>query len=285
MSEKCYRKEVITCFGMPIDENPTVVVMDAAFRKMGLDYIYNGSLVYPEDLEMAVKALKALHLKGSHVTVPHKIAVMKYLDAIDPDAALIGAVNTIYMKDGKTCGANTDGKGFLVSLREAGMKPKGKTFAILGAGGAARALSVELALAKAKKITIVNRTYEKAEALAKLISEKAETEAGATAWTGPYSVPADVDFLINCTNIGLRPDPNVPSVDFSSFRPELIVCDVVPNPPHTRFLKQAEARGCRTFDGLSMLINQAIISIRCWTGMAAPADVMKRALAAEFSGE
>jgi len=270
---------------MPIDENPTVVVMDAAFREMGLDYIYNGSLVYPEDLETAVKALKALHLKGSHVTVPHKIEVMKYLDAIDPDAALIGAVNTIYMKDGKTCGANTDGKGFLVSLREAGMKPEGKTFVILGAGGAARALSVELALAKAKKITIVNRTREKAEALAKLISDKTETEARAAAWTGPYSVPEDADFLINCTNIGLRPDPSVPNVDFSSLRPALIVCDVVPNPPHTRFLKQAEERGCRTFDGLSMLINQAIISIRCWTGMDAPADVMKRALAAEFSGE
>jgi len=284
MSEKCYRKEFIGCFGMPVDENPTVVVMDAAFRAMGLDYLYNASLVRPEDLGAAVAAVRALGWKGANTTVPHKIEVMKYLDRIEPDAALIGAVNTLYWDNGQLVGANTDGTGFVVSLREAGMEPAGKRFAILGAGGAAKAVSVELALAGAKKITVVNRTAAKAEALAALIRGRTAAQAEARAWDGPFAVPADADFLINCTNIGLLPDPNTPDVDWSTVRPELIVCDVIPNPPHTRFLAAAEARGCRTFDGLSMLVNQAATNIRLFTGKTPPTDVMKAALAAEFAG-
>ena len=282
MPEKCYRKEFITCFGMPIDENPTVVAMQAAFKQLGLDYIYNGSLVYPEDLGDAVRAINALHLKGAHVTVPHKIAVLKYLDQIDADAALIGAVNTVFIKDGKTCGANTDGKGFVVSMRQAQLPIQGKRFVILGAGGAAKAIAVELALAKADQITIVNRTLEKAQALAALINQKAECHALAVAWSGAYRVPHDTNFLINCTDIGLYPDTNVPNIDYESLFANLIVCDVIPNPPHTRFMQLAEEHGCRTFDGLSMLVNQAIISLRLWTGLEADAAPMKAALARDF---
>ncbi len=283
MSERSYRKELITCFGMPIDENPTIVIMDAAFQAMGLDYLYDGVLVQPEDLGDAVRAIKALHLKGSNVTVPHKVAVMEHLDHIEPDAALIGAVNTIYVKDGETWGANTDGKGFVTALREADLNPQGKTFVLLGAGGAAKAIAVELALAKAKKLTIVNRTLSKAQALAELINEKTDAEAHAVAWDHTYAIPADTEILVNCTNIGLSPDPNVPDVDFTTLRPETVVCDVIPNPPQTKFLQQAAAQGCRTLDGLSMLVNQGVIGLKIWTGQDAPAEIMKAALAEAFA--
>lgn len=284
MSEKSYRKDFITCFGMPIDENPTVIAMNAAFEQLGLDYIYNGSLVRPEQLGDAVRGMKAMNFLGSHVTVPHKIAVMEYLDGIDEDAALIGAVNTIYMRDGKAYGANTDGKGFLVSMEQAQLPVAGKHFVILGAGGAAKAIAVELALAGAASMTIVNRTLAKAEALASLISTKTSCHAEATAWNGTYHVPESTDILINCTDIGLYPDPNVPNIDYAGLPASMIVCDVIPNPPHSRFLQLAEERGCRTFDGLSMLVNQAIISLQLWSGKTADAAPMKAALAAEFGG-
>ncbi len=285
MSEKSYRKELLVCFGKPIDENPTIVIMDAAFKALDLPYLYDGVLVHPEDLEAAVRSLKALHLKGANCTVPHKIAVMQYLDHIEPDAALIGAVNTIFLRDGETWGANTDGKGFVTSLREAEIGIAGKTFVILGAGGAAKAVSVELALAGAKKITVVNRTVSKAQALAELICAKTGAEAEAVAWDHTYAVPAGTDILVNCTNIGLYPDPNMPDVDMESLQPGMVVCDVIPNPPQTRFLQEAARRGCRTLDGLSMLVNQGIVALKYWTGLDAPGDVMKAALAEAFREE
>ncbi len=285
MSEKSYRKELLVCFGMPIDENPTIVIMDAAFQAMGLPYLYDGVLVHPDDLKAAVQSIKALHLKGASCTVPHKIEVMKHLDHIEPDAALIGAVNTIFVRDGETWGANTDGKGFVTSLKEADLEPTGKTFVILGAGGAAKAVSVELALAGAKKITVVNRTLSKAQALAELINEKTDAEAEAIAWDHTYAIPAGTDFVVNCTNIGLYPDPNMPDVDMDSLQSGTVVCDVIPNPPQTKFLQQAAQRGCRTFDGLSMLVNQGIVALKYWTGLDAPGDVMKKALEEAFREE
>lgn len=283
MSQVCYRKELVVALGMPIDENPTVVAMEAAFRGLGLPYLYNGVLVRPEDLADAVRGIRAMHLKGANVTVPHKIQVMEHLDEIEPDAALIGAVNTLYWKDGRLCGANTDGKGFVISLRQAGLDPAGRRFVLLGAGGAARAVAVELALAGAEKLTIVNRTLRRAQDLADLLREKTPAQAEAVAWEGAYAVPANADFLVNCTDIGLYPDPNMPNVDPDSLRRELIVGDVIPNPPRTRFLQLAESRGCRTFDGLSMLANQGVISLQRWSGLEADAAAMKAALAEEFS--
>lgn len=282
MSEKSYRKEYLACFGNPVDENPTVVIMEAAFREMQLNYCYNGAKVYSEDLETAVKAMKALHMKGANCTIPHKVNVMKYLDHIDEDAAIIGAVNTIYFKNGETYGANTDGKGFLISLRESGINPDEKNIVILGAGGAARAVSVELALANARQITIVNRTADKGKELVELIQTKTKAEATFIHWKRTFVIPEETDILINATNIGLYPQIDKPDIDYSSLNPSIIVCDVIPNPPKTGFLKEAEKHGCTTLDGLSMLVNQGVIALKIWTGKDAPGKVMKDALLKEF---
>ena len=282
MSDKSYRKELITCLGMPIDENPTVIAMDAAFKQLGLDYIYNGALVAPENLSHAIKGLKALNILGSNVTVPHKISVMAHLDEIDPDAALIGAVNTIYRKDGKLCGANTDGKGFVRSMNQANLVIEGKHFVILGTGGAGKAVAVELALAKAGTITLVNRTLSKAQALAAVIEANTATQCTAVEWRGPYVVAPEADFLINCTDIGLYPDANIPNIDYDCLQEHLVVCDVIPNPPKTQFLKMGEKKGCQIFDGLSMLVNQGIIALHLWTGLEADVEPMKNALQLEF---
>ena len=285
MSTTCYKKDYIACFGDPIDENPTVVIMEPAFRALGLNAVYNGALVHPEDLGDAVKAIKALHMAGANITVPHKVAVMQYLDAVDADAALIGAVNTIYLKDGRTCGANTDGKGFLQSLRDADIPVKGARVTVLGAGGAAKAIAVELALAGAARLNIVNRTSERGQALAALLREKTPAEAAYLPWTPAFRIPEDTQILINATNIGLYPDSSCPDIDFSAVRPDMIVCDVVPNPPQTAFLKHAQALGCKTLDGLSMLVNQGVIGLKIWTGRDAPKALMQQALAAEFGAQ
>ena len=281
MAEKCYRSELIGLFGCPVDENPTVVIMEAAFKALGLNYRYNTMLVYPEDLETAVKSLKALHMKGTHITIPHKVSVIPYLDRLTDTAALIGAVNTVYEDHGEMVGEYTDGKGFIKSLEDEHIKISGKKAVILGAGGAARAIAVELALAGTRKIIIVNRSPDRGETLVKLINEKTTAHAEFTLWEGCYNVDEDTDILVNCTSIGLYPDTNVPNIDYNTLKFTTVVCDIIPNPLHTRFMAKAQACGCKTLDGFSMLINQAAVSFKLWTGIDAPVEIMKMAMMKE----
>ena len=281
MTEKCYRSELIGLFGFPVDENPTVVIMEAAFKALELNYRYNTMLVYPEDLETAVKSLKALHMKGTHITIPHKVSVIPYLDRLTDTADLIGAVNTVYEDHGQMVGENTDGKGFIKSLEDEQIKITGKKAVILGAGGAARAIAVELALAGAQKIIIVNRSRDRRETLVKLINEKTTAHAEFTLWEGCYNVDEDTDILVNCTSIGLYPDTNVPNIDYNTLKSTTVVCDIIPNPLHTRFMAKAQACGCKTLDGFSMLINQAAVSFKLWTGIDAPVEIMKMAMMKE----
>ena len=282
MSARNYRSELIGLFGYPVDENATVVIMEAAFAALNLNYRYNTTRVYPEDLPVAIAALKAFHMKGTHITIPHKVEVLKYLDYVSETAALMGAVNTIYLKDGETYGENTDGKGFLTSLIDAGVPLAGQRAVVLGAGGAARAMTVELAAAGVAHITIVNRSRERGEALVELLNSKTSVTAEYAAWDGAYRVPPTSNILVNATSIGMYPDPNKPNIDYGALLPDMIVCDGVHNPVKTPFLKEVAGSGCRTLDGFSMLVNQGAISFKLWTGLDAPVEVMKRALAAEF---
>jgi len=282
MSGKCYRSELIGLFGDPVDENATVVIMEAAFKALDLNYRYNTTTVYPKDLKTAIAALKAFNMKGTHITIPHKVEVLKYLDHISETAALMGAVNTIYLQDGETYGENTDGKGFITSLYENGVPMKGRRVVVLGAGGAARAMTVELAGAGVEHITIVNRNREKGETLVELLNSKTQTSAEYISWEGTFALPKDTDILVNATSVGMYPDPNKPDIDYSTLAPEVIVCDGVHNPVQTPFLIEAARRGCKTLDGFSMLVNQGAISFKLWTGHDAPVEVMKDALAKEF---
>ena len=280
--EKSYRSELVGVFGDPIDENPTVVTIEAGFRALNLNYRYITMLVKKEDLRTAIQALKALHFKGINLTIPHKVEVLQYLDHIAPDAQIMGAVNTVYIKNGETYGENTDGKGFITSLKEADVQLEGKKAVVLGAGGAARAITVELAMAGTREIVLVNRGKERGEALAELLNSKTKAKAVYVPWEKSYQVPADADLLVNATNIGLYPDTGKPDLDYATVLPSMVVCDVIPNPPQTAFLMQAKAKGCKTLDGLSMLVNQGAIGFELWTGQKAPVREMKKALEEEF---
>ncbi len=280
---KSYREELVGVFGCPVDENPTVVIQQAAFQALGLPYRYLTIKVKPEDLHDAIKGLKAMNFKGINLTIPHKVAVLQYLDVVAQDAALMGAVNTVYVKDGLLYGENTDGKGFMKALKDGGVKTQGENAVLLGAGGAARAIAVELAMAGIKHITIVNRSKERGDALAALINEKTQARADMILWDHAYAVPQDTAILVNCTSIGLYPDTDQkPDIDYSTLHKGMTVCDVIPNHPNTLFLQEAKKIGARTFDGLTMLVNQGTLGFAMWTGVEATAKVMEDALKKEF---
>jgi shikimate dehydrogenase len=282
--EPNYKAELVGVFGHPVAENPTIVMIEAAFRKMGLNWRYLTIEVYPEDLANAFKGLRAMNMQGVNLTIPHKVEVLKYLDEIATDAQLIGAVNTVRRQGNKLIGENTDGKGFLRSLRDdARVDPAGKRVVILGAGGAARAMAVELALAGATRIIVVNRSAERGLGLVNLLNQKTPIAAEFVAWNETYAIPANTDIVANATSIGLFPHVNnKPNIDYNTITPHMVVCDVIPNPPHTQFLEEAEVRGAKTLDGLGMLVYQGAIGFKMWTGVDAPVEVMHQALAEVF---
>jgi shikimate dehydrogenase len=279
-----YKAELVGLFGHPVSENTSSVIHEAGFKKLGLNWRYLIIEVFPNDLEKAVIGLKAFNMRGVNVTMPYKIEIMQYLDEITAAAILIGAVNTVYRKKDKLIGENTDGKGFLLSLKEyAKINPKGKNVVILGAGGAARAISVELALSGIKNVIVVNRTPERGKKLVELLNDKINVEASFISWNKPFIIPPQTDILVNATSIGLYPNTDKkPNILYDSIKKEMVVCDVIPTPPDTLFLTESRKKGAKTIDGMGMLLNQAAIAFKIWTGMDAPLDYMKRALKKEL---
>jgi shikimate dehydrogenase len=280
-----YKDELVGVFGHPVAENPTVVMQEAAFKATGLNWRYLTIEVLPKDLADAIAGLRAMNMRGVNLTIPHKITVLAYLDEIAPDAGLIGAVNTVHREGDRLIGENTDGKGFLRALRDDGhVDPAGKRIVLLGAGGAARAIAVELALAGASEITIVNRTPARGQDLVALLNDKTDAEATFVRWDRAYRVPTETDVLVNATSIGLFPDPEaMPDIAYETIGPQMVVCDVIPNPPQTALLKAAGARGATTLDGLGMLVYQGAIGFSMWTGLEAPVEAMHQALKAAFA--
>ncbi len=279
-----FKAELVGCFGQPVAENPTGVMQEAAFRAAGLNWRYLTVEVAPGDLRDAIAGVRAFGMRGINLTIPHKVAVLEYLDQVSPDAAIIGAVNTVRREGDQLIGENTDGKGFLRGLRQDGATdPRGKRFAVLGAGGAARAVVTELALAGAADVLVVNRSAARGEQMVADLASKTGAPIRFEPWRGVYAVPDDVDVLVNATSIGMFPDvDSMPAVDLSGARPGTLVCDAVINPPETRLLCAARERGLPVLDGLSMLVYQGVIGFELWTGHKAPEAAMKAALEKAF---
>ena len=280
-----YRAELTGVFGDPVDGNPTGVMEEAGYEALGLNYRYITMKVTKDGFPDAMRAVRALNMRGVNLTMPLKITVLPWLDGLSRAAAIIGAVNTVVVReDGTLFGENTDGKGFVEALERAGESAEGRHVAILGAGGAARAIAIECALSGAAKVTVINRTLSRAEELAALIREKTPAESTALAWESGMAIPADTDILINATPIGLAPDSNaLPEIDYSTVTDQMVVSDVVFNPPFTRFLEEAGKRGAKTVTGLGMLACQGARNFTLWTGRDAPLEVMENKLKEEFA--
>lgn len=272
-----FKKELIGCFGDPIWENPTEIMMEAAFKHHGMNYRYITTRVPADNLLAAFEGVKAMGYKGFNCTLPHKVAIIEHLDGLGESASVMGAVNCVVERDGKYIGENTDGKGYMESLREI-VDPTEKNVVIFGAGGAARAISVELALAGVTNIIVVNRSADRGQTLVDLLNEKTPVSAQYVSLEGDYTVPEGTDIVINSTNIGLYPDTSRVPVDVTSLKASMIISDVIPNPPKTRFIQEASELGCKTIDGLGMLVNQGKIGIQYWSGRDVDGAVMRKAL-------
>lgn len=270
-------QEIVCLLGWPVAGNPTQFMLERAFAAAGLDWRYLTLAVPPERLAQAIHGLRALGFRGANFAIPHKVAIIPYLDALSQSAELMGAVNCVTRDDEQLTGENTEGQAFVQALRGV-TDPAGKKVLILGAGGTARAIAVDVGLAGAAEITIVNRTAERGQALVDLLNGRVKVVARLVHASGEHVVDEGTHVVINATSIHSEDSgPRVP-LSIASLQPDMVVADVTFNPPQTRFLREAAARGCPTIDGLGMLVNQGVIAFRIWTGIEPDPAVMREAL-------
>ena len=271
-------------FAQPAAENPTVAMVEAAYRHHGLNWRYINCEVPPERLGDAVRGARAMGWAGFNCSLPNKVEVIQYLDGLGESAEIMGAVNCVVRRDEQYIGENTDGKGFLSSLLEK-VDPRGRAVVMFGAGGAARAIGVETALAGARSIIVVNRSEHRGRELVDLLNDKTPTSAELVVRDNDYSVPEGTEIVVNATSIGMFPDVDarVP-VALDSLQAGMLVADVIANPPRTRLIRDAQARGCIVLDGIGMLVNQGVIGIRYWTGIDVDSSIMRSTIENIFGG-
>ena len=300
--------KLASIIGTDIGHSKSPAMMNAAFQDKNIDYYYFPMNVKEEDFGDVVRGISKMNYAGLTITIPYKIEVMKYLDEIDRTAEIIGAVNTIRIKDGRMKGFNTDGEGFVRGLEaDKGVNVAESTFVVVGAGGVSRAIMTVLASRKAtaaemsaeaekmrqnasegaktgilsceKKIYLANRTYERAEELCKKLNELVCDCCVPLALDenlGAYIDQADV--FVNATNIGMPPYEDMTPVDPALLHADMLVADVIYNPRRTKLLQAAEALGCDTVNGQSLLLHQGKMAFHIWTGLEAPGDVMMKAV-------
>jgi shikimate dehydrogenase len=273
--------------GSPVSHSLSPVMHNAAFAALGLDWVYVPFPVPTERLAQAVSGLSALGLAGFNVTIPHKVAIMPLLDRISPEAELIGAVNTVSIRDGLLTGFNTDGIGLLAALAgKLGFSPPGRSVLVLGAGGAARSAVAALAGAGAARIEVANRSPEKARDLVRALAGRlpaTEFSALSLERLGEPSYLAQFDLIVNTSSVGMGGDA-FPGLRLSGLKPGLCVFDMVYAPPVTPLLSEAAACGVPAANGLGMLVAQGEAAFAIWTGLQAPPGCMEEALAAAARG-
>ena len=270
--------------GDPVEHTLSPAMHNAAFKALRLDFVYVAFKVEKEELSDAMSGVRSLGIHGLNVTMPHKNAIVNYLDELDSTAKFIGAVNTVVNANGRLMGFNTDGMGALKALKENGVIPTGKKLVLFGAGGAANAIAFQAAQ-EVEKLVILNRTAEKAERLAETLGKKFNK------WVVGNSLSAshireelkDSDILINATSVGMHPNIEQSPVRLELLRPDLCVMDIVYNPLETKLAKDAKACGAKVISGVEMLIYQGAASFEIWTNKHAPIKTMKRAILNKFS--
>jgi shikimate dehydrogenase len=277
------------CFilGRPVAHTLSPAMHNAAFAALALPYVYLPWALSPDGLAAAAAAFRAMeNFAGANVTVPYKEAIRVHLDTLSTEAEGIGAVNTIVPREGRLIGHNTDGEGFIASLRdEGGVDPRGARVFLLGAGGGARGVAYALAAHGAAEIRVANRSPGRADAMvASLYGRFPRCQFLALPLQSPGSAEAvrSADVVINATSVGLAPDETLP-LNLDGLRPTTLVCDLIYRPPETALLRGARSKGCRVLNGLGMLLHQGAAAFRLFAGAEAPLDVMRAALAQELA--
>jgi shikimate dehydrogenase len=264
--------------GYPIAHSLSPLMQTFALHHHGLDALYVPFAVSPEHLTSALTGAVALGICGLNVTIPHKEAILDLLDDISAEAQFVGAVNTVVISEGRTMGYNTDGMGFLQPLLAAHVPLASASACVLGAGGAARAITMALLQAGCPLLTIVNRTYERGERLAATLQERfPSAHVHCSAFAQAASLARDSSLIINATAVGLHDDGTV-ILPEACFRAQQVVYDIVYRPYHTSFLQAAQRRGATIIPGIEMLIGQGAEAFRMWTGLTFPVSAVRRLL-------
>ncbi len=279
---------VVGVIGWPVEHSLSPPMHNAALRYLGLDWVYVPFAVQPENVAEAVVAVRGLNLVGLNVTVPHKAAVLPYLDDATPEVWLLGACNTIVNEDGYLRGENTDVKGFRRSVEEAGWSLAGRLVVLVGAGGSARAVALAALQAEAAAVTVLNRTLSRAEELlAALAPVAGSVPLRALALSDPETPAAvgEAQVIVDCTSVGMYPRHEVPPVIPGEWlHAGQLVCDLTYNPRRTTLLQAAVAAGAQALEGTGMLVHQGALALEKWTGQPAPIAVMRRALLRALQG-
>ena len=292
--------KVVGVFGHPVAHSLSPAMHNAAFAALDLPFVYVPFPVVPDAIGPALRSLPALGIVGVNLTIPHKESALPFLDAITEEAQRVGAVNTVHCAEGRLLGDNTDGRGFLQPLGEAGVSVRGQMVVVLGAGGAARSVVHRLA-AEGARVVLANRTRERAERLALEAVESlaalqgrgiaADNDAGngsvqVVTWDETPASRLEMAeallrarVLVNTTRIGMVPDSDgLPPIPLDALTPALLVYDLVYNPIETRLLQEARRRGCETLTGVKMLVYQGAAAFERWTGVWPPTDLMEQAV-------
>jgi shikimate dehydrogenase len=271
--------------GNPVEHSLSPAIHNAAFQKLGLNFVY---LAFPvENIADAVRGIRALgNARGFSVTIPHKVSAIRFLDELEPTARHIGAINTIVVDNGKLTGYNTDASGALRALRDNGIELKGRRVAMLGSGGAARAIAFALASdSDVAELFILGIDEVERQGLVRDLQAKTSLRVNQAALSEDVlrRLLPDAQVLIHCTPVGMYPKIQETCVPVGLLHARLAVMDIVYNPQETRLLKDAKAAGCRTIRGLEMFLNQAAAQFELWTNRPAPTDVMRAVLESRFS--
>ena len=276
---------VIGLIGHPLGHSLSPLMHNSTLDKLGLNYIYLPFDVAPNDLGEAVAGLKALNIRGVNVTIPYKKAVIQYLDELSPEARACGAVNLIKNHNGRLTGYNTDGRGFMASLREEGVSSF-KQVLIIGAGGAAQSLVYELTQSGAEQINILDIDHDKALELASFVNQLQKGKGTGAKMDDELfiSLSQKADLVVNCTPVGMSPhNEGIPVTSLSKVHPEAVVYDLIYNPLTTRFLAMAQERNLKTINGLSMLVHQGALTLGILTGVKPPVAFMKEVVLDSYS--
>jgi shikimate dehydrogenase len=268
--------------GWPVGHSFSPAIHNAAFVHCKLDYVYVPLPVEPGQLAQAVNGLRALGFIGANVTIPHKVAIMKYLDEIDETAQMAGAVNTIAIRQSKLIGYNTDANGFMTALEQRKFNVRDKRVLVIGAGGAARGILAGMASAGVENFFVAARHIEQARQFIHLFPQ---LSVHPVLWPSSefQQIVSNMDVIIHATPIGMYPHlAETPLPMTTKLKQSAVVCDLIYNPVMTQLLIQANAEGHSVMGGLSMLVEQAALAFECWTGQVAPRVVMKQVAGSLF---
>ena len=272
------KTKVCAIIGDPVEHSLSPIIHNAAFKELGLNLVYVAFTVTTRELQTAILGAKSLGLWGLNVTMPHKNAIMNYLDEVDATAKSIGAVNTVINNNGRLIGYNTDGNGAMIALQENGVYLKEKKLVLIGAGGTAKAIAYQAAQ-DVEELVILNRTPEKAKKLAEMLQKSFGKKVKGAALSSEVLEEEleTTDILVNATSMGMDPDVNSSPVPSSLLRRDLCVMDIVYNPLETRLAADAKSVGAKVVSGIEMLIYQGAVAFEIWTNCLAPVEVMRKA--------